>query len=112
MKKRLLAMIVVVMAAGAWADEADEIKVSNAVFEGLSYSTAVSVPVRLDQRQTFGGRMASDKVRIGSPSGATVTERDTTVEPNGWQKIRSEGQETDLAIFNDEDVAIEGGRLT
>ena len=109
--RRVIMLLAAVMAVGAWADEASEIKVSNAVFEGLSYSTAVSAPVRLDQRQTFGGRMASDKVRIGSPSGAKVTERDTTVEPNGWQKIQSEGQEADLAIFNDAGVVVEGGRL-
>ena len=97
------------MTSAAMADKG--IDVSDAVFEGLSHASCAAASVPLDMRSSYGGRLVSGMVAVGSPTGAAATAWDTTAAADGWQKVSSEGEETDVCVLNDDKVLIEEGRL-
>ena len=45
-------------------------EVTNAAFEGLSYSSSSAASVRLDTRTSFGGRLARGVEKRGTPDGS------------------------------------------
>lgn len=73
--------------------------------------TVAAVPVRLDMRTSFGGRLAHGVECLGSVDGSTAVQWDTRTVSDGWI-AKCDGDETvDLAVINSASVAIEGGRL-
>ena len=106
MKKLLTQTTLVLMAYFAYAQD-----VTNAVFDGLEYASATAASVRLDQRTSFGGRWARGVVMRTSPDGSSCTPWDTTAEENGWQALSSGGATAEVAVQNNANLTMEGGRL-
>ena len=103
---KLFLMMCVCAISVAQAEE-----VTNAAFEGLSYSSSSAASVRLDTRTSFGGRLVRGVEKRGTPDGSGTVSWNTAQEANGWQTLTDGGQSVDVAIQNDPLIAIEGGRL-
>ena len=86
------------------------------VYDAYDYLPMESVAetaaaIRLDTRESFGGRLAHGLAAIGEPDGADRTMWDTTAEADGWHTLTSGVATVSVAVLNDPSVAIECGRL-
>ncbi len=86
------------------------------VYDAYDYLPLESVSetaaaIRLDTRESFGGRLAHGTTALGEPDGADRTLWNTTAEADGWHTLTSGVATVSVAVLNDPSIAIEGGRL-
>ncbi len=67
--------------------------------------------VRVDTRESFGGRLATGIEMRGEANGASYGEWDTTTLPNGWHQLVSSETQKDVCVINGEEVIILGGKI-
>lgn len=65
---------------------------------------------RVDIRTTVGAYIATGEELLGSADGASVTEWDTTEEPDGWTTLKSGEVAVDVLVLNTS-AAVVGGRM-
>jgi RHS repeat-associated protein len=78
------------------------------------WADSTSAPVRVDLRESFGGRLTHGAETLGDPEGGAPTPWDTTQVADGWHNQTSGGESAQtvaLAVLNAPEVAIEEGRL-
>lgn len=79
--------------------------------ETPNWGMAESADIRIDCRDTFGGRLVSGTQTIGTVDGASASVWDTAAESDGWHE-RTDGDMTAaLYSLNGETVSVVGGRL-
>lgn len=79
---------------------------------GMTYGmTLVVNPLpRVDMRTTAGAYIATGEELLGSADGTSVTEWDTTEEPDGWTTLNSGEVSVDVLVLNTS-AAVVGGRM-
>jgi len=68
-------------------------------------------PVRVDMRTSFGGRLAHGTENVGMTEGDDVRVWDTTAEADGLVTLEDGTNRCEIAVLNDEGLAVEEGRL-
>lgn len=68
-------------------------------------------PVRVDMRTSFGGRLAHGTENVGMMEGDDVWVWDTTAESDGLVTLEDGTNRCEIAVLNDEGLAVEEGRL-
>ncbi len=93
-------------------------KSNDAGLSGLVYSNGISGKVRLDLRDSFGGRIIRGNISFSEMEGNAAVNgtnvsspwRSTSVE-DGWHELSQGGHTQEVCVLNHDSVALEEGRI-